>query len=35
MNSNNTKNLEVLNKMLSRGKEFDTLCEKIFNENVL
>ena len=29
------KNLEVLNKMLSRDKELDTLCEKVFEEKVL
>ena len=29
------KNLEALNKMLSRGKELDTLCEKVFEEKIL
>ena len=29
------KNLEALNKMLSRDKELDTLCEKVFEEKVL
>ena len=29
------KNLEALSKMLSRDKELDTLCEKVFEEKVL
>ncbi len=29
------KNLEALNKMLGRGKELDTLCEKVFEEKIL
>ena len=29
------KNLEALNKMLSRGKELDTLYEKVFEEKIL
>ena len=29
------KNLEALNKMLSRDKELDTLCEKVFEEKIL
>ena len=29
------KNLETLNKMLWRGKELDTLCEKVFEEKIL
>ena len=29
------KNLEALNKMLSRDKELDTLCAKVFEEKIL
>ena len=29
------KNLEALNKMLTRDKELDTLCEKVFEEKIL
>ena len=29
------KNLEALNKMLSRDKKLDTLCEKVFEEKIL
>ena len=29
------ENLETLNKMLGRGKELDTLCEKVFEEKIL